>query len=391
MKIHEYQAKELFRAYGVATPLGRPALSVGEVEQAATEIIRETGSETVVVKAQIHAGGRGKGGGVKVVKGVSAAVETAKKLLGSKLKTPQTGPDGQTVRRLLVEQGVAIGREIYLGLVVDRERRRVVLIASAEGGMDIEEIARNSPEKILKEAIDPAWGLAGYQARNVAFALGLDRETAPRAVKFMQQLWRLFEERDCSLCEINPLVITQQGDVIALDAKLNFDDNAAYRHPDHERLRDLDEEDAVEIDAKKAGLSYVSLSGNIGCLVNGAGLAMATMDILKSAGGTPANFLDVGGGATQEAVNKAFKIILTDKAVRAIFVNIFGGIVKCDVIATGILAAAQEVGIEVPLIVRLEGTNAESGRKILAGSKLSVTAVQTMAEGAERAVRAAKG
>jgi succinyl-CoA synthetase beta subunit len=351
----------------------------------------------VVVKAQIHAGGRGKGGGVKVVKGgAEEAKAVASKLLGMQLVTHQTGPEGQKVRRLYVEQGLEIARELYLGLVVDREKRRIAVMASTEGGVEIEKVAAETPEKILTEHVDPAVGLAGYQARKLAFGLRLNegspdpKLTIAEFVSVVSKLATLFEKEDCSLCEVNPLIVTKQGKVVALDAKLNFDDNASGRHKDWHELMDKDEEDPVELEAKEAGLSYVSLDGDIGCLVNGAGLAMATMDIIKHHGGTPANFLDVGGGATKEQVTKAFKMILTSPKVKGIFVNIFGGIMRCDVIAEGVVAATRELGLKVPLVVRLEGTNVEEGKRILATSGLRIEAADGMGDGAKRIVAAVR-
>ncbi|MCC7535280.1 MAG: ADP-forming succinate--CoA ligase subunit beta [Deltaproteobacteria bacterium] len=391
MKIHEYQGKELFAKYGVPIPKGIPAFSVEEARHAAEKLIAETGSEVVVVKAQIHAGGRGKGGGVKVVKGASEAQKAAEKLLGMQLVTHQTGPEGQKVRRLFVEQGLAIAKEHYLGLVVDRDRRRVAIMASTEGGVDIEEVAAKHPEKILTEHIDPAVGLSPYQARNLGFGLGLDAAQVKQLTAMLSTLYRMAIEQDCSLLEINPLVTTKDGTVMALDAKVNFDDSADFRHPAWNALKDKDEEDPTELEAKTAGLSYVSLKGNIGCLVNGAGLAMSTMDIIKHYGGEPANFLDVGGGATQEAVTKAFTIILHDKDVKGIFVNIFGGIMKCDIIAGGVIAAAKTVGLKVPLVVRLEGTNVEQGRQMLAESGLAITPASSMADGAQKIVQLVRG
>ena len=391
MKIHEYQAKEILRKYGVAVPKGIPAMSVGEAERAAESLITETGNETVVVKAQIHAGGRGKGGGIKVVKGVAAAREAAQKILGMNLVTPQTGPGGQPVKRLLIEQGMNIARELYLGMLVDRGSGRIVVMASAEGGMDIEEVAAKHPEKIFKELVDPVLGLAPYQARNLVYALGLKGDHAKAAATFLAKLYRAFVDVDGSLAEINPLVLTAEGKVLALDCKMNFDDNALFRHPDIEPLRDLDEEAPAEIEAKKYDLSYVKLDGNIGCMVNGAGLAMATMDIIKHFGGQPANFLDVGGGATTEKVTAAFKIITSDPAVKGIFVNIFGGIMKCDTIADGVIAAVKQMGLRVPLVVRLEGTNVELGRQRLSESGLAVTPATDMADGARKIAALATG
>ena len=396
MKIHEYQAKALFAKYGLPIPKGVPAFSVDEAEAAAKKLLAETGSPVVVVKAQIHAGGRGKGGGVKVVKGGAAdARQVAEKMLGMQLVTHQTGPEGQKVRRLYVEQGLEMVRELYLGAVVDRDRRRVAIMASTEGGVEIEKVAAETPEKILTIHVDPIVGLSPYQARKLAFGLGLEahgKETVGHFGKVVAALYKLMVQEDCSLCEINPLVVLKNGDVVALDGKINFDDNADFRHKEWEGLRDIDEEDPVELEAKKAGLNYVSLDGNVGCLVNGAGLAMATMDIIKhfgkDSGVAPANFLDVGGGANQEQVTKAFKMILRSPKVKAIFVNIFGGIMKCDVIASGVVAAAKEMGLQVPLVVRLEGTNVELGRKILAESGLAIQAATTMADGAAKIVAA---
>jgi len=391
MKIHEYQGKEILRKYGVPVPKGMPAFSPDEAERAAKSLISETGVQTVVVKAQIHAGGRGKGGGVKVVKGAEAAREAAQKMLGMNLVTPQTGPGGRIVKRLLIEQGVAIAKELYVGMLVDRGSGRVVVMASAEGGMDIEEVAAKHPEKILKELVDPVLGLAAYQARNLAYGLGLKGDAAKSGSSFLIKLYKAFIEVDGSLAEINPLVVTAEGKVLALDAKFSFDDNALYRHTDIESYRDLDEEEPAEIEAKKFDLSYIKLDGNIGCMVNGAGLAMATMDIIKHFGGQPANFLDVGGGATTEKVTAAFKIITSDPAVKGIFVNIFGGIMKCDTIATGVIEAVKQVGLRVPLVVRLEGTNVELGRKMLTESGLAVTPALDMADGAKKIAALAAG
>ena len=392
MNIHEYQAKELYRKYGIPVPQGIACMSVEEATAAATKLIEETGSEVVVVKAQIHAGGRGKAGGVKVVKGVAAATEAATDILGKTLVTHQTGPEGKVVQRLLVEQGLAIKSELYLALVVDRESRRIAIMASTEGGMDIEEVAASTPEKIQTIAIDPAVGLQGYQVRQLAFALGLSKQEQKNFGKLMAGLARLFEQEDCSIAEINPLILTEDGQVIALDAKVNFDSNAEFRHKDFwDSVRDLSEEAPAETEAQEAGLSFIQLDGNIGCLVNGAGLAMSTMDTIKYYGGEPANFLDVGGGANKEAVTKAFGIILQSKAVQGIFVNIFGGIMRCDTVASGVVAATKELGLEVPLVVRLEGTKVDEGRKILDESGLAITSVATMAEGAQKIVELAKG
>jgi succinyl-CoA synthetase beta subunit len=389
MKIHEYQAKEIFGKYGIPVPRGEVAFDVDRAVAVAGELIEETGNETVVVKAQIHAGGRGKGGGVKVVKGKDGAKEAASKILGMNLVTHQTGPEGKEVGRLLVEQGMAIARELYLGLVIDRETRRICLMASTEGGMEIEEVAAETPEKILKVWFSPQGGLLPFQARGIAFGLGLEGKQVGQAVKVMTGLAKMFVAEDASLVEINPLVVTEEGGVLALDAKVNFDDNASFHHKDLEELRDATEENPVEAEASRLGFSYVGMDGNIGCCVNGAGLAMATMDIIKHAGGEPANFLDVGGGADAETVKQAFKIILSDERVRAIFVNIFGGILRCDVLAEGVVGAATEMGIKVPLIVRLEGTNVEIGRKILADSGLKIHSAEDMGEGAKMAVELA--
>ena len=399
MKIHAYQGKQIFAKYGVPIPKGIPAFTVDEAEAAAKKLIAETGSNVVVVKAQIHAGGRGKGGGVKVAKGGAAeAKELASKILGMQLVTHQTGPEGQKVRRLYIEQGLDMQCELYLGAVVDRDQRRIAFMASTEGGVEIEKVAAETPEKIITVHVDPTVGLAAYQARELAFGLGLmkyGKDTVGKFVKLVTALYELFVKEDCSLCEINPLVVLKNGDVVALDAKLNFDDNGEFRHKVWDEQRDVDEEDPSELEAKQTGLNYVSLDGNVGCLVNGAGLAMATMDIIKHFGEkdgvAPANFLDVGGGANQEQVTKAFKMILKSPKVKAIFVNIFGGIMKCDVIANGVVAAAKELGLKVPLVVRLEGTNVELGRKILSESGLAIQAATTMADGAQKIVAAVKG
>ena len=383
MNIHEYQGKEILRKYGVAVPNGRVAFTVEEAVEAAKEL----GTEVCVVKAQIHAGGRGKAGGVKVAtKGLEQVREYANEILGKTLVTHQTGPEGKEVKRLLIEEGCDIKKEYYIGLVLDRDSSRVVLMASEEGGTEIEEVAEATPEKIFKEYIDPVVGLTGFQARRIAFNINIPKELVGQAVKFMMSLYTAFVEKDCSIAEINPLVVTGDGKVMALDAKLNFDANALYRHKDILEYRDLDEEDAKEIEASKYDLSYISLNGNIGCMVNGAGLAMATMDIIKHYGGDPANFLDVGGGATAEKVTEAFKIILSDENVKGIFVNIFGGIMKCDIIATGVVEAAKQVELKVPLVVRLEGTNVELGKQILKDSGLNIVAAESMADGAQKIV-----
>ncbi|WP_346207230.1 ADP-forming succinate--CoA ligase subunit beta [Caldifermentibacillus hisashii] len=382
MNIHEYQGKELLRKYGVSVPDGKVAFTVDEAVQAAKEL----NSNVVVVKAQIHAGGRGKAGGVKIAKNLDEVRTYAGELLGKTLVTHQTGPEGKEVKRLLIEKGCDIKKEYYIGIVLDRATSRVTLMASSEGGMEIEEVAEKTPEKIFKETIDPLIGLAPFQARRIAFNIGIPKELVNQAVKFMTGLYTVFVEKDCSIAEINPLVITGDGKVMALDAKLNLDSNALYRHPDILEYRDLDEEDPKEIEASKYDLSYIKLNGNIGCMVNGAGLAMATMDIIKYYGGEPANFLDVGGGATAEKVTEAFKIILSDNNVKGIFVNIFGGIMKCDVIATGVVEAAKQIGLSVPLVVRLEGTNVELGKNILHESGLNIVPAESMADGAQKIV-----
>ncbi len=391
MKIHEYQGKQLLRKYGVPVPVGIAAMSVEEALAAIPKVQHDGGTEVVVVKAQIHAGGRGKGGGVKVAKTTADAELAVKAIFGMNLITPQTGPDGKKVQRLLVEQGLAIEHEYYLGMLLDRAVGRVVVMASAEGGMDIEEVAETHPEKIVREWIDPSTGWQDWQSRTLAKALGLSGKVAVELGTFLRALTRAYDEMDCSMLEINPLVTTKDGRVLALDAKVSFDDNALYRHKELEEWRDPSEEDASEIEAKKWDLSFIALDGNIGCMVNGAGLAMSTMDIIKYYGGAPANFLDVGGGATAEKVTAAFKIITAEPDVKAIFVNIFGGIMKCDTIAQGVITAVKEVGLKVPLIVRLEGTNVELGKKMLAESGLNIVAAADMADGAQKAVAAAKG
>ncbi|MBN9529944.1 MAG: ADP-forming succinate--CoA ligase subunit beta [Alphaproteobacteria bacterium] len=387
MNIHEYQAKSLLAKYGVAVPRGGAALTVDEAVKAAKDL----GGPVWVVKAQIHAGGRGKAGGVKVVKSIEDVEATAKKLLGTTLVTHQTGPQGREVGRLYVEEGCDIARELYLGMLLDRATSRVTIMASTEGGMEIEEVAAAHPEKILKVAIDPASGLSGFHCRQIAFGLGLKDKQVSSAVKFITAMYNAFIALDASIVEINPLVVTGAGEVIALDAKMNFDDNALYRHPEVEAMRDPAEEDPAELEAAKHGLNYVKLDGTIGCMVNGAGLAMATMDIIKLYGAEPANFLDVGGGATRERVTTAFKLILSDPAVNGILVNIFGGIMRCDIIAEGIIAAAREVSLAVPLVVRLEGTNVELGKKILAESGLPIISGDNLADAAEKIVKAVKG
>ena len=387
MNIHEYQAKEVLRAYGVNVPAGKLCLSASDAEVAAKEL----GTKVTIVKAQIHAGGRGKGGGVKVAKSVAEVKTYAGTILGMQLKTHQTGPEGQKVRRLLVEEGADIHKELYVGMVIDRGTQRVVLMASSEGGMDIEEVAAHTPEKIHKVAIDPMQGLTDTEARDISAKIGIPAASVPQAQKLLQALYRAFDDTDASLAEINPLILTGDGKVVALDAKINFDDNALFRHPDLGALRDLDEEDPAEVEASKHDLNYIQLDGNIGCLVNGAGLAMASMDIIKLYGGNPANFLDVGGSATAEKVTEAFKIMLRNPELKAILVNIFGGIMKCDVIAEGVVAAAREVSLNVPLVVRLEGTNVVLGKKILADSGLPIISANNMADAAEKVVAAAIG
>jgi succinyl-CoA synthetase beta subunit len=382
MNIHEYQGKEVLKKYGVAVPNGKVAYTVEEAVEAAQSL----NSPVVVVKAQIHAGGRGKAGGVKVAKSLEEVRNFAGEILGKTLITHQTGPEGKEVKRLLIEEGCQIVKEYYIGLVVDRGSGRVVMMASEEGGTEIEEVAATHPEKIFKEIIDPAVGLQTFQARKLAYSISIPNELVGKAVKFMQALYSAFVDKDCSIAEINPLVVTADGNIMALDAKLNFDSNSLFRHKDIQELRDLDEEDEKEIEASKYDLSYIALDGNIGCMVNGAGLAMATMDIIKYYGGEPANFLDVGGGATTEKVTEAFKIILSDAKVNGIFVNIFGGIMRCDVIANGVVEAAGQLGLTKPLVVRLEGTNVELGKQILAGSGLNIVPADSMADGARKIV-----
>ena len=385
MNVHEFQAKALLKQYGVAVPNGREITNADDAAAACTEL-----GGRCVIKAQIHAGGRGKAGGVKLCKTPAEAAAAARELLGKRLVTHQTGPGGREVKRLLAEALSEIEREFYLGLVVDRASGRPALMASSEGGVEIEEVAARAPEKILRESIDPAVGLQGYQARKLAFGIGLPAAAVNKAVAFMAGLYRAFLDTDASMVEINPLVLTKQGDLLALDAKMGFDDNALFRHANVRALRDLNEEDPKEIEASKFDLSYIALDGTIGCMVNGAGLAMATMDIIKHFGGEPANFLDVGGGATAEKVTEAFKIILSDGQVRAVLVNIFGGIMRCDVIATGVVEAARQVQLKLPVVVRLEGTNVELGRKILADSGLNLISAADMADAAEKVVRASK-
>ncbi|MES2026018.1 MAG: ADP-forming succinate--CoA ligase subunit beta [Pseudomonadota bacterium] len=387
MNIHEYQGKEILRKYGVTTPKGFPCFSVDEAVQAAEKL----GGKVWVVKAQIHAGGRGKGGGVKVAKSLDEVRKYANDILGMTLVTHQTGPEGRLVKRLLIEEGADIKKELYVGMVVDRGSQRVALMASSEGGMDIEHVAEHTPEKIHKVFIDPVKGLLDSEADDIARKIGVPEGSVPQARAFMQGLYKAFDETDASLAEINPLIVTGDDRIVALDAKFNFDSNAMYRHPEIVEMRDLDEEDPAEIEASKFDLTYISLDGNIGCLVNGAGLAMATMDVIKLYGGSPANFLDVGGGATTEKVTEAFKIMLKNPDIKAILVNIFGGIMKCDVIAQGVIAAAKQVDLTVPLVVRMAGTNEELGKKILAESGLPIITANNMAEAAEKVVNAAQG
>ena len=385
MKIHEYQGKELLRKYGVPVPRGIVAHSPEEAYHAAKEL----GGDIVVVKAQIHAGGRGKGGGVKLAKSPAEAKEIASQMLGMKLVTHQTGPEGREVKTLLIEEGLPIDKEFYLGITLDRVTGRNVFMASSAGGMDIEKVAEETPELILKETIDPAVGLRPFQARKLAFGLGLPGELAGQAAKFMLALYDAYEKMDASLVEINPFLLTKDNRLIALDAKVNFDDNAMFRHKDYAELRDLNEEEPLEIEASKYDLNYIKLDGNIGCMVNGAGLAMATMDIIKLAGGEPANFLDVGGGASQARVEQAFKILLADDNVKAVLINIFGGIVRCDMVANGVVAAAKNLGVSIPIVARLEGTNVEEGRRVLRDSGINILTAEGMNDAAEKVVSAA--
>jgi len=388
MKIHEYQAKEILRGFGVAVPQGKLVHTPEEAEAAAAELLKS--KPVCVVKAQIHAGGRGKGGGVKLAKSPAEAKAIAEKILGMQLVTHQTGPAGQKVRKLYVEEGCDIARELYLGLTLDRASSRNVFMASSEGGVEIEEVAEKHPEKILREACDPVVGLGAYQARDLAFGLGLSGPSVNSFVKFATAIYKAFLATDASIIEINPLVVTKQGEIIALDAKINYDDNALFRHKDIAALRDPDEEDPREAQAQEFGLSYIALDGNIGCMVNGAGLAMATMDMIQTAGGMPANFLDVGGGADEKKVTAAFKIILGDPTVKAVLVNIFGGIMKCDIIAAGIISAVKQIQLHVPLIVRLEGTNVEQGKALLANSGLPIITADNLGDAARKAVASLK-
>jgi succinyl-CoA synthetase beta subunit len=387
MKIHEYQAKAILARYGVTTPRGEVAFTKEEAREAAQRLK----SHITVVKAQIHAGGRGKGGGVKLARSSDEAGDIASQILGMKLVTPQTGPAGRIVKRVLIEEGLDIKRELYLGLLVDRASGRVVFMASAAGGMEIEEVAKNNPSAILREAIHPAVGLQLYQARKIAFGLGLPIEVVNQSVPFLQALYRAFMDMDASLLEINPCVVTGEGKLVALDAKMTFDDNALFRHKELRELRDLDEEDPLEVEASKYGLNYIKLEGSVACMVNGAGLAMATMDIIKYAGGSPANFLDVGGGASADQVKNAFRILMSDPAVKAVFINIFGGILRCDVLATGVVAAAKDLQLKVPVVVRMEGTNVELGQQILRNSGLNFTIADGMKDGAQKVVALAGG
>lgn len=387
MNIHEYQGKQIFRQYGVPVPEGRPAFTVDEAVAAAEEL----GGNIWVVKAQIHAGGRGKGGGVKLARSIEEVRTIASEILGMTLITHQTGPKGKLVQRLYVESGVDIEREMYLGMVIDRSEDAIVFMASTEGGVEIEKVAEETPELIHKVYINPTTGFSDFQGRQIAFALGLEGKSVFRAVKFMRNLYNAFIDKDASLVEINPLVVTKSGDLIALDSKMNFDDNALYKHPDILAFRDVSEEDEAELEAKENDLSYVNLDGNIGCMVNGAGLAMATMDIIKHYGAEPANFLDVGGGADAARVTQAFKLIMRDPNVKGIFINIFGGIMKCDDISRGVIEAVEQIGLKVPLVVRLEGTNVELGKKILNESSLAIISADSMADGAQKIIKAIEG
>jgi len=386
VKIHEYQAKSVLARFGVPVPRGEVAISPAE----AGDIARRLGGDLAVVKAQIHAGGRGKGGGVKIARSPGEAEQLAKQMLGMTLITHQTGPDGKKVGRLLIEEGLQIERELYLSLVIDRASACPVVIASAAGGMDIEEVAASEPEKILREHIDRRTGIVPFQARKLAFGMGLPAGATSKFVKLLESLYRAFIETDASMIEINPLILTKGGELLALDAKVSFDDNALYRHPDLKELRDVSEEDPLEVEASKFSLNYIRLDGNIGCMVNGAGLAMATMDIIKLAGGEPANFLDVGGGANAEQIKNAFRILMADKNVKAVLINIFGGILRCDVLAAGVIAAVTELGVPVPIVVRMEGTNVEEGKRMLRESGLSFTTADSMGEAAEKVVALAK-
>ncbi|MFI5180484.1 MAG: ADP-forming succinate--CoA ligase subunit beta [Thermoanaerobaculia bacterium] len=386
MKVHEYQAKEILRGYGVPTPRGK----VTDLPEEAGRIAKEFGGRAVI-KAQIHAGGRGKGGGVKLARIPDEAVEYAKKIIGMQLVTHQTGPEGRKVKKVLVEEALDIARELYLGITLDRALGKPVMMVSAQGGMEIEVVAAKDPSAIVMESFEPAWGLQPFQARKLAYALGLSGDTHKKACTFFVALAKAYVETDASLAEINPLLVTAKGDVLALDAKMNFDDNALYRHPNIKEYRDLDEEDPLEVEASKFDLNYIKLDGNVGCMVNGAGLAMATMDIIQYAGGKPANFLDVGGGANEEQVQNAMRILLSDKNVKAVLINIFGGIMRCDIIATGVVHAVKEIGIKVPVVVRLEGTNVEEGKAILKSSGLAIIPADGMKDAAEKVIAALGG
>jgi succinyl-CoA synthetase beta subunit len=386
MKIHEYQAKAILSKYGVPVPQGEVIFDAAD----ATGVAERLGGGTVVVKAQIHAGGRGKGGGVKVVKGPTEARAAAEKILGMNLVTYQTGPSGQRVQRVLIEQGLAIARELYLGIVLDRSSERLVLMVSQEGGVEIEKVAEETPEKIFKEFIHPGIGLSAFQTRKLAFALGLEGPQVAAAGKMMMALYNAFVATDASLLEINPLIVTKEGGLLALDAKMNFDDNAMFRHPEFKELRDVSEEAPLEVEASKYALNYIKLDGTIGCMVNGAGLAMATMDIIKLAGGEPANFLDVGGGANAEQIKNAFRILMADTAVKAVLINIFGGILRCDILAEGLIAAVKDLGVRVPIVIRMEGTNVDKGKQMLKDSGLNFTTADDMNDAAKKVVAAAK-
>ena len=387
MKIHEYQAKSVLARFGVPVPRGEVAFTPAEV----SEIARRLGGDVVVVKAQIHAGGRGKGGGVKLAKSAQEAEEVAKQMIGMTLVTHQTGPEGRKVGRVLIEEGLQIDRELYLSILIDRAAEAPVIIASAAGGMDIEEVAAKEPEKILREHIDRGAGIAPFQARKLAFGMGLQGGAVNRLVKVLDSIYKAFLETDASMIEINPLILTKGGDLLALDAKVTFDDNALYRHPDLREFRDITEEDPLEVEASKFSLNYIRLDGNIGCMVNGAGLAMATMDIIKLAGGEPANFLDVGGGANAEQIKNAFRILMADKNVKAVLINIFGGILRCDILARGVIDAVTELGVPVPIVVRMEGTNVEEGKRMLKESGLKFTTADSMGEAADQVVALARG
>jgi succinyl-CoA synthetase beta subunit len=382
VKIHEYQAKSVLARFGVPVPRGEVAFSAAE----AADIARRLGGDIVVVKSQIHAGGRGKGGGVKIARSVAEAEELARQMIGMTLVTHQTGPEGKKVGRVLIEEGLQIDRELYLSIVIDRASASPVVIASAAGGMDIEEVAASEPDKILKETIDPGTGVIAFQARKLAFGMGLPGSSVAKFVKLLDAVYRAFVETDASMIEVNPLILTKAGELLALDAKVSFDDNALYRHPDLKELRDVSEEDPLEVEASKFSLNYIRLDGNIGCMVNGAGLAMATMDIIKLAGGEPANFLDVGGGANAEQIKNAFRILMADRNVQAVLINIFGGILRCDVLAQGVIAAVTELGVRVPIVIRMEGTNVEEGKRLLRESDLNFTTADSMGEAAEKVV-----